>query len=194
MRLSRVLVPALVLPLALGCTGGDDPSGDPDPTDGPTPTGSGATAGPVAGSGAGLSPDDPAAWCGAVTAAQLTALTGFEVSAVDSRGTGVATCEAELPGVDLRLEWGSEATRQTPERYAAGWSRPAGVFTVTPVSLPGRASGVRATTPSPRRATAGAVVDGRLVEVTVVAVAADDTVTAEDLGAMAEQVLAVYVG
>jgi hypothetical protein len=200
-RLPAVLVPLLLAAALAGCGSDDEPEDASSPAS-PTPTSStpqsgeptrDAGQGPVAGSGAALSPAKAEQWCAAVTPEQLTALTGFEVVDVSVLGKGVSTCRAELSGFDLEISWGSESTRESQEQYAASWTRPAGVYEVTDLTLAGGQPAVAATAASPRNAAAGFVSGGRLVEARVVAFGAeDDTTGADDLAGIAEALVAVY--
>ena len=187
--------------LATGCGGGEE-----DPTDGATeaPTTSASPedtepagaepidGGPVAGAGADVDPSDPQAWCGAVTAEQLGALTAYEVADVYASGDGLQTCVADLPGNELLLTWGTEPTKKTFEQYAARFEKPAGVYEPTVVTLGGGQSAVVAPRPDTPTAFAGTVVDGRVVEVAVAGVVVQDA-DSDELAEMAKQVLAAYV-
>ncbi|QBX55105.1 hypothetical protein EXE58_06300 [Nocardioides seonyuensis] len=207
----RLLLPCsllLVGAMSAGCTdepepteGSDKSSASSSETPSETPSKSetpneGETTGegPVAGAGAGLSPENAKEWCGVITPEQLSALTGYEVTGVWGRREGVNTCSTELPGLELNITWGSEPTKKSFEQYAAGWDRPAGVFDVAEVELPNGRPAVVATQPVPETGHAGAVVDGRVIQVLVSEVIPDEASTVEDLGAMARQILAVYAG
>lgn len=146
----------------------------------------------VAGAGAGIDPADTAGWCGAVTPEQLSAATGYDVAAVDDFGQGLTTCDADLPGVELRISWGSEPTQKSFERYEAGFDRPADVYETSTTTLGDEQPAVVALQPGVRTAFAGTVADGRLTQVVVIAVAAQEADPVE-LGDIARQLLAVYV-
>lgn len=191
------LVPALlvVATVSAGCGGEADPTGPEQPSS-QAPSSSatdGADELPVAGAGADVDPADAGAWCGAVTPAQLGGAAGFEVAAIRSDGAGVQSCTADLPGAELVITWGSEPTRKSFERYAAGFDRPAGVYDATDVTLASGQPAVVALQDSSTTAFAGTVADGRLIQVTVIAVAAQDA-DLSSLGEAAQQVLAVYAG
>lgn len=196
MRLHRLAAALFLLALVGGC------SSDGDPVD-TTPSSSAGAAtattepnsveGPVAGSGAAISPADVDAWCGAITAEQLTALTGFEVVGVATYGEGVGICHGELPDVDLNVSWGSELTRKSAEQYEASWAKPAGVYDVTTSTVRGQAV-ITATQEVPANAFAGTVSDGRLVQATVTSVAAGDSITPAQVAEMAQRIVAVYAG
>ena len=198
----RLLLPCSLLlagAVSAGCTDAPEPierTEEPSPSSSVTPDEGGTTgAGPVAGSGAGLSPKNGKQWCSAVTADQLSALTGFEVTQVWGRTDGLNSCSTELPGLELMISWGSERTSESFEKYAAGWERPPGVFDVTELDLSGGRPAVLATQSAPQEAAyAGTVIDGRVVEVTVAEVIPGEETTLEHLGAVAEQILAVYAG
>lgn len=192
----------LVVLLGAGCADDAEPTDDPTTSDSPSseapteeptqePT-EGSAEGPVAGAGAEIAPEDVEAWCGAVTPEQLAAATGYEVEAVETYGSGIQTCNADLPGSEVTLTWGAEATKQSYERYAAGFDKPAGVYEPTEVALGSGTPSVVAIQPGVRAAFAGTVVDGRLTQVRVTALVAQDA-DPEELGEIARQVLAVYV-
>lgn len=207
----RRLLPCSVLivaALSAGCTDDSDPAGGSEETSASPSQAPSETAdetsdesettgeGPVAGSGAALPPKRRTKWCGAVTADQLNALTGYEVARVrgDGRQPGLVACSAELPDLELQITWGSVPAKKSFEQYAATWDRPAGVFDVTDVELPNGQPAVVATQPVPETGHAGTVVDGQLIQVLVGEVIPDEGTTVEDLGAMAETILAVYAG
>lgn len=187
----------LVVLLSAGCADDTEPVDEPttstsasdDPTS-ESPTDE-PTEGPVAGSGADIDPADVEAWCGAVTPEQLAAATGYEVDAVETYGSGTGTCNADLPGSEVTLSWGAEATKQSFERYAAGYDKPAGVYEPSDITLDGGQPAVVALQPGVRAAFAGTVVDGQVTEVRVTALVAQDA-DPEELGQIAQQVLAVY--
>ena len=193
----RLLLPCsflLVAAVSAGCTDAPEPiersedsSASPSETPSGTPDDSAGTGeGPVAGSGASLSPEDRATWCGVVTADQLSALTGYEVTEVRGEERGLRSCSAELPDLELQITWGSEPTGKTFEKYAAGWERPAGVYDVSEVELPGGQPAVVATQAVPQAGHAGTVLDGQVVQVLVAEVVPDDATTVDDLGDVAE--------
>ncbi|EON25620.1 hypothetical protein [Nocardioides allogilvus] len=192
----------LVTVLAAGCTDDSDETSDPDSTSAPSQAPSSETSsddlsesaaeGPVAGAGAALSPDKPKQWCNAITADQLAAVTGTEVAAVTDWSTGIQACGADLPGVEFQITWGSEPTKQSFTKYAETWNHPADAFAVRDAELPGGKPGLVATQPVPEAGHAGTVIGGRLIEVSVSEVIPDDMKSVDDLGAIAEQILAVY--
>lgn len=163
------------------------------PADEPTTQTSDAVETPVAGSGAGIDPTDLGSWCGAITPEQLSGASGLEVADITSDGDGVQACTADLPGAELLITWGSETTTKSFERYAADFDRPAGLYEVTEVSLAGDQPAVVAVQDGVRTAFTGTVLDGRTTQVAVIAVADQDADT-QELGDLAQQLLAVYVG
>lgn len=196
MRLSRVLVLAFLSLLAVGCSGDDtEPDGSMSPT--ANASSHGAAGGLVTGAGADVPPEDPAAWCAAVTPEQLTEATGFTVDSVIPSTTvsGDLSCIAELPGVELQIVWYFKDSNETPEKYLASLKNPAGVFDVAPVELPSGAAGASATAETPVQARVGVIHDGGLVEATLsVVMPGDDTPTSAALAAVAEDLVAVYAG
>lgn len=187
----------LVVLLSAGCADDtepvDEPTSSASPSEEPTsdePTEEPAE-GPVAGSGAEVDPADVEAWCGAVTPEQLAAATGFEVAAVETYGSGIGTCNADLPGSEITVSWGAEATKQSFERYAAGFDKPAGIYEPSDLTLDGGQPAVVALQPGVKAAFAGTVVDGQVTQVRVTALVAQDA-DPEELGEIARQVLAVY--
>jgi hypothetical protein len=187
--------------LAAGCGGSEEDRADgatEDPTASASPDDSEPEATepsgdtPVAGAGADVDPSDPQAWCGAVTADQLGALTDYEVVDVYASGDGLQTCVADLPGNELLLTWGTEPTKKSFEHYAAGFDKPAGVYEPTVVTLGEGRPAVLALRPDTPTAFAGTVVDGRVVQVSVAGVVVQDA-DSDELAEMARQVLAAYV-
>lgn len=195
MRRSRVLAVVLFTLLAAGCSGDDDP--EPDKGSSPTErVTSGSTAAPsselVAGSGAGLSPDDLEAWCAAITAEQLTEATRVEVVSVGVLGAG---CSAEAKDFSVQIIWKGEATSLTSQQYEASWRKPAGVFAVRPVSLDSGAAGASATAESPVQARVGVVHEGVLVEARLsIVVPGEAAPTSTELAEIGERIVAVYAG
>jgi hypothetical protein len=181
--------------LCAGCADDPEPGGGgtaaPSPTTSDSPTDPAAGT-PVAGSGADLDPSDPQSWCSAVTAAQLGALTDYEVADVYASGDGLQSCVADLPGNELLLTWGTEPTKKSFEQYAAGFDKPAGVYEPSVISLGEGQSAVVAPRPDTPTAFAGTVVDGRVVQVSVAGVVVQDA-DSDELAEMARQVLAAYV-
>lgn len=196
----RLLAAALVLTMALatGCTTGadDDDPGDGGETTSPSPAPSEPEPegqGPVAGAGAQVSPEDLEAWCGAVTPDQLSALTGYEIEEVLATGARLDDCMAEPSGVELDLVWGSQPSSKSIDEYEALWSRPAGAYEVSRVALDSGTEVVLASQAAARTVRAGTIFEGRRIEVLVMALEADESVTLDDLGAMATQLVSVYV-
>lgn len=187
----------LVCLLATACGGGDaDPEGD-EPTSSesssPEPGGSQEPAPEplVAGSGAGIDPKDSDAWCGAITPQQLSAATGYDVVAIEPRGSGLTVCRADLAELEVDIWWGSERTRRSFEQFEASWEKPAGVYDPTTITLDGGQPAVVALQDVPPTAFAATVVDGSNVQARVSALVEQDADPA-DLATIAEQVLAVY--
>lgn len=184
-----------VLGLA-GCADDGEPADEPttEPTTSESPSGSetpDAVETPVAGAGADIDPTDLGSWCGAITPEQLSGAAGVEVADITSVGDGVQACTADLPGVELTITWGSEPTKQSFDRYAASFERPAGVYETSDVTLDGGQPAVVAVQDGVRTAFAGTVLDGRTTQVAVIAVADQDS-DPQQLGDLAQQLLAVY--
>lgn len=188
----------LVCLLATACSGGSDA----DPDDGEPTTAE--TADPeasaseepapeplVAGSGAGIDPGDTDAWCGAITPAQLSAATGYDVVAIEPRGSGLTVCRADLAELEVDIWWGSEGTARSFEQFEASWEKPAGVYDPTTITLDSGQPAVVALQDVPPTAFAATVVDGTNVQARVSALVEQDADPA-DLATIAEQVLAVY--
>ena len=187
---------AVLVALLTGCADDSGPDAEPtsEPTTSESPSGSespDAVETPVAGSGADVDPADLTSWCGAITPAQVAGATGFEVAEVTGDGEGVQSCDADLPGAELLITWGSESTGKSFERYAAGFDRPAGVYESSEVTLDGGQPAVVALQDTARSAVAGTVVDGRLTQVAVIPVGLQDA-DPQELGEVARQMLAVY--
>ena len=188
----------LVAVLAAGCA--DDADADPEPTtsssDEPTnepteePTEEPAE-GPVAGSGAEIDPADVEAWCGAITPEQLSAATGYEVVAIEPRGSGLTTCRADLSGSEVDVWWGAEPSSRSFEKFEASWEKPAGVYDPTTISLDSEQPAVVALQEVPATAFAATVVEGSNVQARVSALVEQDADPGE-LSDIAQQVLAVY--
>jgi hypothetical protein len=194
---SRSVAALLLVGLvSTGCGGGSEPEETPTGTDSPSSPSSpteeqtGTADGPVPGAGADTDPSDAEAWCGAVSAQQLAAASGWEVEAIDSYGSGIGTCSASLPGNEVSVTWGSEETSKSFDRYAAGFDTPPGTYEVTDVDLGGQPALV-VLQPKATAAFAGTVEDGRLTEVRLIGLVDQDADPAE-LGEVARQVLAVY--
>lgn len=182
----------LVCLLATACSDGSDV--DPEGGASAEPTTAEPAPEPlVAGSGAGIDPGDTDAWCGAITPEQLSAATGYDVVAIELRGSGLTVCRAELAEPEVDIWWGSEGTGRSFEQLEASWERPAGVYDPTTITLGSGQPAVVALQDVPPTAFASTVVDGTNVQALVSALVEQDGDPA-DLATVAEQVLAVYVG
>lgn len=189
----------LVALLGAGCADGTEPVDEPStsassgtPTDEPTQEPAEEPAeGPVAGAGADIDPADVEAWCGAITPEQLSAATGYEVVAIEPRGSGLTTCRADLAGSEVNVWWGAEPTERSFERFEASWDRPAGVYDPSTITLDSGQPAVVALQEVPPTAFAATVVDGSNVQALVSALVEQDADN-EALAEVARQVLAVY--
>ena len=180
---------AVVL-LSAGCADDTEPTDEPttSASDGRRPR---SRRGPVAGSGADIDPADVDAWCGAITPEQLSAATGYDVVAIEPRGSGLTVCRAELSDLEVDIWWGAEPSRKSFEKFEASWEKPAGVYDASTVDLDSGQPAVIALQEVPPTAFAATVVDGSNVQARVSALAAQDA-DPEELAAIAQQVLAVY--
>ncbi len=141
--------------------------------------------------GADIDPADVDAWCGAITPEQLSAATGYDVVAIEPRGSGLTVCRAELSDLEVDIWWGAEHSRKSFEKFEASWEKPAGVYDASTVDLDSGQPAVIALQEIPPTAFAATVVDGSNVQARVSALAAQDA-DPEELATIAQQVLAVY--
>lgn len=190
------LVAAVLVTLLAGCADDTEPVDEPTastPTaDEPTSEATEETVeGPVAGAGAAIDPADVDAWCGAITPEQLSAATGYEVVAIEPRGSGLTTCRADVSGSEVDVWWGVEPTKKSFERFEASWERPAGVYDPSTITLDSGQPAVVALQEVPPTGFAATVVDGSNVQALVSALVEQDA-DPEVLADVAQQVLAVY--